>query len=97
VEARTRVYIYESILSDEIRNVGRTTRLADYQETLTKDFLAAIKMAKDYAEEEMMEWENFLSPSDTPMMVSRHSLWDSRYWYADYMVGDVDAGREDAF
>lgn len=97
VEARTRVYIYESILSDEIRNVGRTTRLSDYQETLTKDFLAAIKMAKDYAEEEMMEWENFLSPSDTPMMVSRHSLWDSRYWYGDLMVGDVDAGREDRF
>lgn len=97
VEARTRVYIFESILSDEIRNVGRTVHLSDYSETLTKDFLAGIKMARDFALEDMLEWEDMLSPSDTPLMVSRHDLWSSYYWQGDYMVGDIDARREHRF
>lgn len=97
VEAAARVAIYDSILSDEIRNVGRTVRLADYQESLTKDFLAAIELAKKYAEEEMLKWEDYLSPSDTPLMVSRHDMWSDKGWYWDYMVGPIDANREWGF
>ena len=71
VEAVTLYHLYSSILIDEIRNVGRTRRLNDYQESLMEPFLSAIKEAKQDAKDEIQQWEQFLTPGGLVGSTSR--------------------------
>jgi hypothetical protein len=63
VENYTLYNIYSSILVDEIRNVGRRRRLADYEESLSDHFIDAIDAAKKDVKAALDHWESFLIPA----------------------------------
>ena len=90
--------IYASILIDEIRNVGRKRKLADFEESLNDDFLAAIKMAQEKVQQEMEHWRTFLtySPSSSFASAGRGDMYNYDAMTAgDWSLDCAEKGRGD--
>lgn len=94
-EACTLFEIYSSILVDEIRNVGRSRRLADYEESLGPEFLEAIKAAKQKAADDMDHWDDYISVDGQPRTSSRQSYWDYHNLDRDMSLDGPVRGRDD--
>lgn len=84
-------------LMEEIRNVGRSRRLGDYQEELSRDFVDAVKAALDEVEKELDEWEEFLSLGDSPTSAVPSELWSPAFRRYDWSVKDIEAQRGGEF
>lgn len=97
VEACTLYEIYNSILVDEIRNVGRTRRLADFQEALTADFVKGIEAAKKTVKEEMEYWDDFIVGDGVPMSGIRQYNYDNYIQDGDHSLQRVIKQRNDDF
>ena len=93
VEVATTYNILNSILIDELRNVGRSRKLGDYSDSLTADFVKAMELALNQVKEELDQWEDYLAPSDIPRVAARHSLWTPYEYKWDFSVKDVEAWR----
>jgi len=97
VEAATVYKLTGAILIEELRNVGRSRTLGDYSEALTKDFLAAIQEAQKQAKEEMVQYENYLTPSSVSMGVTKNSGWSDLQHLWDPSLGDAVGGHNAPF
>lgn len=94
VEACATYNILKSILNEELRGVGRTRRLGDFTESLTADFVKAIKEALDRAADELKMWEELLVPTDSPRTTPLHSQWSPRMHDYDASI-PIEAQRDD--
>lgn len=94
--ARTTYSILLSILTEELRSVGRTRRLGSFAESLTDDFVDAIKLALQKAKEEMEEWDDKLTPSIEPLAIHIHSRFDTKRWDSDTSI-PIERIRDDWF
>lgn len=89
VEAAARYNIICTMLNENLSNIGRSTRLGDYTESLDRDFLAAIKEAKELAREDMENWasalENLYGYAGKAFM---NANWHDDFWNYNMYVGD---------
>jgi hypothetical protein len=92
-EACTLYEIYSSILVDELRNIGRDRKLADYSESLSNDFNKAIQMAKDKAKEDMEYWDGYIIPDATLNTTSRMYDYDESLIWHDASLDDYIKNR----
>lgn len=90
VTATTAYMVLKRALNDELRNLGRTVRLADYSERLDQDFLDGIEQAMKNAKEEAEKWAGELIGVTNSKMVSPVSGWSRYNWLADRFVGGVE-------
>lgn len=90
VTATTAFMLLKRALNDELRNLGRMVRLADYQERLDEDFLEGIEQAMKNAEEEAEKWANELIGATTTRVTSPISRWSEHNWAYDWFVGGVE-------
>jgi len=94
-EACTLYNIYNSILVDELRNVGRSRSLADYKESLSKDFIDAIELAKKDAKEEMDYWDNYINNDGVPGFGTRQYNYDRHLNNRDSSIPPSIRRRDD--
>jgi hypothetical protein len=95
VVAKATYNILVSTLIDDLRNVGRSRRLGDFSETLTRDFTDAIKKLLDLISAELDELEDLLVPSDVPITVTPHDLWSPWFYDSDWSIKDIEGKRDD--
>jgi len=94
-EAAASYMMLKAILNDELRNVGRSRKIGDYSESLSKDFIDAMKLAFDKAKDDLDQWDNYLIPSDTPRSVSRSFDWSPAMQDYDLSINRVESHRDD--
>lgn len=92
VTAAAAVAILKKALNDELRNVGRSRKLADYSESLDADFIKAIQEAIKNAEEELDKWTSELIGPNNVYGVSAHSDWSRTNWFFDSYIGPLTWG-----
>ncbi len=85
--------LLQSILREELRNVGRERKQGEYLEKLDADFLKAIQAAKDDAKSELDQWAQAFGLMDTPSSVSVGSAFDPNSW--DYQAFAWREGMRD--
>jgi hypothetical protein len=74
------------VLNDELRNIGRSRRLADYQETLDDSFLKGIKESIRLAQEDCDKWTAELIGASAKDSVSISQYWSPGNWYNNYSI-----------
>lgn len=94
-EAVATYNLLKMALIEEVRNVGRDRRLDDFSESLSGDFVNAIKEAMNRVKEEIETWEDLLTPTDSPMTTIRHYDWHPSVMDGDYSIMDVEANRDE--
>ena len=94
-EAAATYMMLKAILNDELRNVGRSRKIGDYSESLSKDFLDAMKLAMEQAKEDLDRWDDYLVPSGMPRSVSRSFDWSPATQDFDRSINRVESHRDD--
>lgn len=94
VEAAAAYKILKAILFEHLRDIGRTERIGDSLVSLTKDFIDGIEAALKLIKEELDQWENYLTPSDVPLSVSKSSRWSPGMWDYDWSIAELEARRD---
>lgn len=95
VEAAATYKILQSVLMEQLRDVGRSRKLGDYADSLSKDFIDAMKLALDTAGKDLVQWENYLIPSDLPKSAARSADWSPATWDWDQSVNWIESHRDD--
>ena len=84
----------QAILRREMFNIGKTRTLGDDTVKVDKDFLAAIQEAKKDAQEELLAYQELLTPASNALSASPSSLWSSGSWNSDRSVGHPASSRQ---
>jgi hypothetical protein len=95
VEAVAAYRLLKAILFENLRDIGRTERLGDALVSLTKDFISGIDRAIKLTEEEIDQWDDYLSPSAVPLTIPKSYTWGPESWNSDFSIMDVEARRDD--
>lgn len=82
--------ILKRTLNDELRNLGRSVRLADYAESLDNDFLEGLEAALRNAKEEAEKWASELIGILGTEVVSPISGWCEGNWVFDKFIGGAE-------
>ncbi len=97
VEAVTAYNLLKGIWMRTINDIGRTERLGDSLISLSADFVKGIEGLLKRIEQEIDQWEDFLTPSDIPLSVPRGFDWDPRIFDADRGIGRDIGPRDNGF
>ena len=79
-EALATFRLLQSILREELRNIGRERKQGEYMEKLDEAFLKAIQSAKDDAKQELDQWAQLFGTVDSPSSVSIGSQFNPGDW-----------------
>lgn len=93
VACKTVSAVVSRILYDEIRMVGRNLQLSDYQESLSADFLDALKAASQKADDEAKSWEDVLIGGPMPGAVGKNEWWSNDYYLLDLSIQGLRRGK----
>ena len=77
----------QAILRREMFNIGKTRTLGDDTVKVDKDFLAAIQAAKQDAQEELLAYQELLTPASNALSASPGSLWSPGNMNYDLQIG----------
>jgi hypothetical protein len=95
-EAAARFKIFSSVVADELRTIGRRRRTADWSEETSREFLEAIKLAKQQAADDMAKWDDIITGGHgTPRTAARGELWSECNWNYDLWVGPYEGQMRD--
>lgn len=92
VEALATYNMIKAIVHEMMRLVDSKRRLGDYEFTLGPGFLKAIEMAKDMAQEELEQWENYLVPS-SPRVAVAGQFWSPCMRNFDWSIRNLEGPR----
>lgn len=90
VEAAARYNLICTILNERLRYVGTTTKLGDYSESTTRDFIQAIVEAKKTAQEDLQSWSELLEFNDSGPRKS----WLNVNWHESFNNGSLYVGKD---
>lgn len=87
------VYLLKRILINEIDNVGRTFKLADYSESLDKDFIDGLKELIRDVENEISRLESLILGSSVDYG-ERHNKSSIQQKFSDLSIGSIYRGLD---